>query len=370
MTVEDFLKTSLNLPASSWRPPGGTKLSSKFHLTTILVVLYCVIMIHPVESHPLNEEGAVRSRSGGVVALPPHFRVDDPDESAFEADFGRRISRHNSNDDLQDQIVQASTQEEIKASRVRKRNFSTSVISERTIQIRDEDDENSLDRTETSKTIPPSTTSTTERSTSTVNAGQQLGLGSSRAVIRYVSTVPPAPFGTKPHSGSTGGLPVNPTSNPPGEDQRKVSIRTVLRRPPLRSQQTTRNQDSTARTTTTVRSEKSPSNTTLATHQLRTRVRIKETLLARVQGRLRARSTTETPQHTTIKDLTPSSTSTARDPTTIGRSTTMTPSTTTTLTQGTSLPRVSGRSSCPEVGGKPLKSALKSHVLVVINENL
>jgi hypothetical protein len=293
--------------------------------------------------------GAVRSRSGGVVALPPHFRVDDPDESAFEADFGRRISRHNSNDDLQDQIVQASTQEEIKASRVRKRNFSTSVISERTIQIRDEDDENSLDRTETSKTIPPSTTSTTERSTSTVNAGQQLGLGSSRAVIRYVSTVPPAPFGTKPHSGSTGGLPVNPTSNPPGEDQRKVSIRTVLRRPPLRSQQTTRNQDSTARTTTTVRSEKSPSNTTLATHQLRTRVRIKETLLARVQGRLRARSTTETPQHTTIKDLTPSSTSTARDPTTIGRSTTMTPSTTTTDISTATTEETTEDSTPPEV---------------------
>ena len=38
-----------------------------------------------------------------------------------------------------DDFIQPSTLEEIKSSRVRKRTFSTSVISERTIQIKDDD---------------------------------------------------------------------------------------------------------------------------------------------------------------------------------------------------------------------------------------
>ena len=59
----------------------------------------------------------------------------------YDANFGRRIIQ---NSDLDDQIVQASTLEEVKASRVRKRTFSASVISERTIQLKDEDDTNSV----------------------------------------------------------------------------------------------------------------------------------------------------------------------------------------------------------------------------------
>ncbi len=85
-----------------------------------------------------------------VAALPSHFRVDDPESTGF----GRRIrinpNRSGGNpgfsgsriraipdSEEEDQVVQPSTLEEVKAARVRKRNFSTSVISERTIQIGD-----------------------------------------------------------------------------------------------------------------------------------------------------------------------------------------------------------------------------------------
>ena len=80
--------------------------------------------------------------------------------------------------------------------------------------------------------------STTQRTAITTSP-----FGSSRAVIRFVSTVPPIPFGsrstTNNNRSKSPGFPnaVNPTNNPV-EDPRKVTVRTVLRRPPIRIQST------------------------------------------------------------------------------------------------------------------------------------
>lgn len=209
--------------------------------------------------------------------------MDDPEPSVYDANFGKRI--------LQDQIVQASTLEEVKASRVRKRTFSASVISERTIQIKDDDDNNSV-RNRGPEKATEATSSTV--STSPLTTLGQLGLGSSRAVIKYVSTVPPAPFGSRT-STSNANKSINPTINPEDSNPRKVTIRTVLRRPPSKA-------NSVPSSTT-----ESNSNSTLTT-QRRTRVRLQDSLLARVQGKLRARSTT--PPTTT------STTTTTTEPTT------------------------------------------------------
>lgn len=182
--------------------------------------------------------------------MPAHFKVDDPERS-----FGRRIPH-------QDQIVQASTIEEVKASRVRKRTFSASVISERTIQI--EDDTNSL------KSRGP------EKNLETTQRTRGGGLGSSTAYIKYVSTVPPAPFGSRTSTSVRGA--VEPTLNPVESEQKKVTIRTVLRRPPSRNNNVPNNNNNPEGLSTTT--------------QRRTRVRLQDSLLARVQGKLRARSTT------------------------------------------------------------------------------
>ena len=97
--------------------------------------------------------------------------------------------------------------------------------------------------------------------------------------------VPPIPFGSR----STSNRAVNPTTNPI-DDPRKVTVRTVLRRPPIRIQQvpkTPKTPKGPPKTTTT-RSETpwTPINSTVTTHQRRTRVKIKDSLLARVQGTL------------------------------------------------------------------------------------
>ena len=193
-----------------------------------------------------------------MISLPSHFKVDDPENSGF----GRRLRNKNFNND---QIIQASTLEEVRASRVRKRIFSTSVISERTIQLKDEDDTNNFRNRGPEKSTkgPPFQT--------TIPGG----LGSSRAIIKYVSTVPPAPFGTR----------TIPTET---SEKKKVTIRTVIRRPPTRP-----NSDSS-----------SVINTTVQPNRNRSRVRIKDSLLARVQGRLRARSTTPEPFKTTTETVT------------------------------------------------------------------
>lgn len=82
--------------------------------------------------------------------------------------------------------------------------------------------------------------STTQRTAITTSP-----FGSSRAVIRFVSTVPPIPFGSRSTTNNNRGKSpaaglisaVNPTNNP-AEDPRKVTVRTVLRRPPIRIQST------------------------------------------------------------------------------------------------------------------------------------
>ena len=101
----------------------------------------------------------LRRKDGGVIALPSHFKVDDPEPLGYDANFGRRIIQ---NPDLEDQIVQASTLEEVKASRVRKRTFSASVISERTIQLKDEDDTNSVRNRGPEKSSETTTKKTTK----------------------------------------------------------------------------------------------------------------------------------------------------------------------------------------------------------------
>ena len=72
---------------------------------------------------------------------------------------------------------------------------------------------------------------------------------------------------------------MNPTTNPI-EDPRKVTVRTVLRRPPIRVQNPIRSELNTSPKTTTHRSETpwTPINSTVAT-QRRTRVKIKDSLL-------------------------------------------------------------------------------------------
>ena len=50
-------------------------------------------------------------RTDGVIALPAHFKVDDPEPTGYDANFGRRIIQEDFADD--DQIVQASTLEEV-----------------------------------------------------------------------------------------------------------------------------------------------------------------------------------------------------------------------------------------------------------------
>ena len=93
---------------------------------------------------------------------------------------------------------------------------------------------------------------------------------------------------------------------------------------------------------TTARSESirssSISNTTVP-NQRRTRVRIKDSLLARVQGKLRARSTTPAPLTTTnvLRSSFPSSTIPERSSITSSTTSTTT-TTTTTTTQETIIP--------------------------------
>ena len=111
---------------------------------------------------------------------------------------------------------------------------------------------------------------------------------------------------------------MKPTTNPI-DDPRKVTVRTVLRRPPVRVQPFRPEQTSSnAGPPTTLRSETpwTPINSTVAT-QRRTRVKIKESLLARVQGRLLARSTTSAPSVTETSTLLPVTTSTTEESTTL-----------------------------------------------------
>ena len=218
---------------------------------------------------PGQSNGRLR-RTDSVISLPSHFKVDDPENSGF----GRRLRNKNFETD---QIIQASTLEEVRASRVRKRIFSTSVISERTIQLKDEDDTNNFRNRGPEKSTRGPFAQTTPS-----------GLGSSRAIIKYVSTVPPAPFGTR----------TSPTET---SDKKKVTIRTVIRRPPTR---TNKNEN------------ESVVNTTVQPSRSRSRVRIKDSLLARVQGRLRARSTTPEPLRTTTETITSVRTITAKEPVT------------------------------------------------------
>eukprot|EP00093_Oithona_nana_P009762 09762.XXX_515015_526865_1 [CDS] Oithona nana genome sequencing. len=247
------------LKCSNWRPPGLRRLGL---VLTLLLIINCSISPNLVLSLPFKEGqqpgGGRLRRTDSVISLPSHFKVDDPENSGF----GRRLRNKNFNND---QIIQASTLEEVRASRVRKRIFSTSVISERTIQLKDEDDTNNFRNRGPEKSTkgPPFQT--------TIPGG----LGSSRAIIKYVSTVPPAPFGTR----------TIPTET---SEKKKVTIRTVIRRPPTRP-----NSDSS-----------SVINTTVQPNRNRSRVRIKDSLLARVQGRLRARSTTPEPFKTTTETVT------------------------------------------------------------------